>query len=72
MVFYDYDYQTKVRGSLIFEIIVHPVGTDISTTDEEELLTDGGLIYTVRMGAAASSRNVTYDDVVEGFMLLDS
>lgn len=70
--FYDYDYQTKIRGSLIFEIIVHPAGTDISTTDEEELLTDGGLIYAVRMGAAASSRDVTYEDVLEGFMLLDS
>lgn len=70
--FYDYDYQTKVRGSLIFEIIVHPVGTDISATDEEEILTDGGLIYTVRMGVASASRDVTYEDVVEGFMLLDS
>lgn len=70
--FYDYDYQTKVRGRLIFEIIVHPAGTDISTTDEQEILTNGGLIYTVRMGAGASSRKVAYEDVAKGFVLLDS
>lgn len=70
--FYDYDYSTKVRGALVFEIIVHPSGTDISMTDEQLLTEDGGLMYTVRMGSAAKSRQITYDDVVNGFVLLDS
>lgn len=70
--FYDYDYSTKVRGALIFEIVVHPAGTDISVTDEQVLMADGGLLYTVRMGSAANSRQVTYNDVVNGFVLLDS
>lgn len=68
--FYDYDYSTKVRGRLIFEIIVHPVGTDISGTDEIEIISDNTLIYTVRLGPEASSRSVSYGDIVNSFVLL--
>lgn len=70
--FYDYDSQTKVRGNLLFEIIVRPVGTESGAAGEQVILEDGGMTYTVRMGGGAARREVTYDDVVNGFKLLDA
>ncbi|HIR51792.1 MAG TPA: hypothetical protein IAB39_00110 [Candidatus Onthovicinus excrementipullorum] len=70
--FYDYDYATQVRGSLIFAIIAHPAGAQITAADEVLIVEDDTLTYTLRMGPAAASRKVTQDDVVNGFILLSN
>lgn len=66
--FYDYDYATKVRGRVLFEIVAFPA-TELENRQQAgyiRLKDSAGLTYAAKLGDGAAERGVTFADIQNG------